>query len=362
MKIIQAGHGVMIIALDETLTLSSGKELLTLAGSFSSDSVKTVLLDFGNSDMLDNTGLNVLVKFSLYAHKAHKKLLATGLNKKYLDLFSMTGLDRAYRVFASQAAALRKAGLSSDPEDKALPLDSQRTELRGPEYWSPSIKRIPVPAMPPQAINLNVNGRRTAGPDNGFGQLWEKTYTIDLSDSKLSPEEIISILKSKFPEFQPPENRFYPTPAGIKPGEVVLINASTPGGMVATGVLVLYAGPCSFTFITPQGHPEAGWVTFRSFEEDGRTFMQVQGLARASDPIYEAAFRIAGSTLQQQIWTHLLESLANYTGSKSAVSFNKECLDNSLQWSNCLNLFRNAQISSILFSLTHPSHKQKHAM
>jgi hypothetical protein len=201
---------------------------------------------------------------------------------------------------------------------------------------------------------LNVAGRHTSGPIQGFGPLWEKIYTIDLSDSGLSPEQIIATLRSRFSEFQPRENRFYTSDAGISPGEIVLINASTPGGTVATGVLVLHAGLRTLTFITPQGHPEAGWVTFRSFMENGRTIMEIRGLARASDPVYEIAFRLAGSGMQQRIWMHLLSSLARSVGSTSQPALAKKCLDQSLQWNKFFNVFRNAQILSILYGLVAP--------
>jgi anti-anti-sigma regulatory factor len=343
MKLINNEHGEVVIALDEKLTGSSEKELPGLSDVFSSKDVKVVTLDFSSVDMMDNTWLKVLVKFSVYARKAHKILTAKGMPQRYLDIFQITGLDNVYHVYAGQ----EKSATAKTPET---------------EYWARPVKKLSVTKISPEAVNLNVHGRRTAGPVQGFGQLWEKTYTIDLSDSKLTPEQIISVLKNKFPEFQPPQNRFYPTEAGIKPGEIVLINASTPGGMVATGVMVLYAAPCSFTFITPQGHPEAGWVTFRSFEKEGRIIMQVQGLARASDPVYEAAFRIAGSSLQQQIWTFLLESLAKHTGSSSKAEFHKQCIDKSLQWSKFFNVFQNAQITSMLYSLTHPVRRKAHAV
>jgi anti-anti-sigma factor len=356
MKLIRAGAGAVIIELDAEMTLSSEQELFKLIDSLRPDHLNNILLDFNHVDIMDNTGLNVLVKLNVRARKAHRSLLAIGVNKRYQGIFNLTGLDRAYRIYASQAAALEAVGSMLKPVVKNIMDRTERIKesiLPGSECWAPPVKRLVVPKMPGEAINLNVNGRRTAGPIQGFGQLWEKTYTIDLSDTQLTPEQIISVLKSNFPKFQPPHNRFYTSKSGIKPGEIVLINASTPGGIVATGVMVLYSGARTFTFITPQGHPEAGWVTFRSFQENGRTVMQVQGLARASDPVYEAAFRVAGSRLQQQIWTYLLESLAKYTGSSTKVDFNKTCLDDSLQWSNFFNIFWNAQISSILFRMAH---------
>ena len=112
-----------------------------------------------------------------------------------------------------------------------------------------------------------------------------------------TPAEVVAEWKAELPRFKPAENRFYPSPGGIAPGEVVLINAWTPGGPIATGVVVLYADDESFTLMTPQGHPEAGWVTMSAYTEDGVTIAQVQGLARASDPIYELAFRVMGAKL-----------------------------------------------------------------
>jgi anti-anti-sigma factor len=365
MKLIKAGAGAVIIALDAELTISSEQELSEIWDSLQNDCINNILLDFSQVNLMDNTGLNVLVKLSLRARKSRQSLLAIGVNKGYLDVFNITGLDRAYRVYASLSEVLRAAGPSTETEVRSIldrPGKVEECELPGSDCWAPLSKKLAVPKMPREAVNLNVHGRRTAGPLQGFGQLWEKTYSIDLSDTKLTPQEIISALKSNFPKFQPPQNRFYTSEAGINPGAIVLINASTPGGMVATGVLVLYTSARSFTFITPQGHPEAGWVTFRSFQENDRTMMQVQGLARASDPVYEAAFRIAGSNLQEQIWTYLLEALAKHTGSSSHVQFNKQCLDASLQWPNFFNVFLNAQVSSMVFGLAHPSKRQLNAV
>jgi anti-anti-sigma factor len=362
MKLIRAGAGAAIIDLDSEFSSSCEQELFGLVDSISNENIGNLLLNFNHVDWIDNTGINVLVKLYVKSKKLRKNLLAIGVSRRFLDIFSVTGLDKAYQVYASLADVLRAVGSASEADVRSI---YGRAEVSGkcpgPEYgcWTPPIKRIAVPQMPPEALNLNVNGRRTTGPVQGFGPLWEKIYTLDLSDTNLPPEQIIGILKSHFPEFQPPENRFYTTAAGIKPGEVILINASTPGGMVATGVLVLFADERAFTFITPMGHPEAGWVSFGAFIEGGHTIIQVHSLARASDPAYEIAFRIAGSNIQQHIWTYLLQSLARYTGSSSAVQFQKQCLDGSLQWENFFNIFWNAQARSMLYFISHPFRKKE---
>jgi len=346
-----------VIALDKQFTSASGEELFSLTGALDIGLPKIVVLDFGGVELLDNTGINVLVKLHAFAKKTHSGLLVTGLQELYRNVFAVSGIDEGFTICANEQDIIRAGNIKDSQAMRMLAgllikVDSPKGV--DAECWANPVPKINVNGMPAKAINLNVQGRQPAGPIQGFGQLWEKTYRIDLSDTGLKPEQIISTLKERFPEFQPPENRFFPSPQGIKPGEVVLINASTPGGLVATGVVVLYASKDTFTFIVPQGHPEAGWVTFKSFEEGGRVILQIQGLARASDPVYEIAFRVAGSTLQRQIWTHFLGSFASHAGSKAEVQFNAHCLDPSLQWSRFFNVFLNAQISSMLYNIAHP--------
>ena len=172
--------------------------------------------------------------------------------------------------------------------------------------------------------------------------------------SKPRQQEVILAWKEHFPEFQPPENRFFPSVAGVKPGEVVLINAMTPGGPVSTGVMVMYSDDESFTLMTPQGHPESGWVTFSAFEEDDCTVAQIQSLARANDPIYEVAFRFVGSNIQENIWKHVLTSLGKHFNIQETVQLTKTCVDPKLQWSQVKNLRHNAQIHTLLYLIASP--------
>ncbi len=126
----------------------------------------------------------------------------------------------------------------------------------------------------------------------------------------MTPEEAVQVWKERFPEFQPPNSRFYPSMAGVAPGEVLFISASVGGMPVHTGVRVIYADDESFTVMTPEGHPESGWNTFSAHaDDDGTTVAQIQSLARANDPVYEIGFRIMGATEQERIWTHVLKSL-----------------------------------------------------
>lgn len=236
------------------------------------------------------------------------------------------------------------------------PVQSRPSTIpRDAAHWARKPDTLLVGELPPEAVNLNVDGRRVVGPLQGFGQLWQKTYRVRLVGSAVTPEETIAVWKANFPAFQPPQNRFFPSVAGVAPGEVVLINASLQGMQVQTGVLVLYADEVSFTLMTPEGHPESGWVTFSAWSEDGVTVAQVQSMARANDPLYEIGFLLGGSAAQEAIWRHVLQSLAAHfavTGQK--VTFEKQCVDGRLQWGQAKNIWQNAAIRSVLYALGRP--------
>lgn len=236
---------------------------------------------------------------------------------------------------------------SISPEPSTAPNETTIHVSRDAEHWS-QVSRLRVSDVPVGAVNLNVEGRNVVGPLQGFGQLWQKTYQARLSGASVTPTQVVRIWKERLPEFQPPQNRFFPAVAGVEPGQVVLINASLGGMPVNTGVLVLYADDESFTLMTPEGHPESGWVTFSSYEDDGATVAQVQSIARANDPIYEVGFRLGGAKAQEKIWTHVLMSLAEYFQVYPPVRVRTACVDPRVQWSQVGNLWQNAAMRSAL--------------
>jgi hypothetical protein len=220
--------------------------------------------------------------------------------------------------------------------------------------WARPIDRLKVPEMPSEATNLNVEGRRVTGPLQGFGQLWQKTFRVRLPGIEQTPIEVLKTWKEGFPKFHAQENRFYPSKTGIVPGEVLLINAMTPGGPVSTGMLVLYVDDESFTLMTPEGHPESGWVTFSTYNENNTVVAQVQTMARANDPIYELAFMTIGTHLQDSIWENVLKNLAAHYRLQGQVTAQKTLVDPKRQWSRVKNVWYNAQIRTIFYSLGAP--------
>jgi hypothetical protein len=178
--------------------------------------------------------------------------------------------------------------------------------------WAKPVKRLDAADMA-GAWNENVRGRRIAAANGGFGRLFQKTFAVSFVGAAATPQEVIKTWKTHFAEFWPKGQKMFLPATGIAPGEVGLINATVPGTpTMATGVLVIYADDESFSFLSPEGHPFAGPLTFSAFVEDGVTVAQVHELTRASDPFWELAMMVPvlGDRMQNDIWRATLRNLA----------------------------------------------------
>jgi hypothetical protein len=233
-------------------------------------------------------------------------------------------------------------------------MSSSSKQPRDAAYWARHVDRLKVANVPDGALNLNVDGRRAVGPLQGFGKLWQKTYRVRLPQANVTPPEVIAVWKKRFSEFWPPGNRFCAPLDGIAPGEVVLINSAVPGGRVSTGIMVIYADDESFTFMTPEGHPFSGWVTFSAYREGDCTVAQSQVLIRANDPLYELAMPLGLSHAENEIWRHTLAALAAAFGVHGQVEITTVCVDRKRQWSQAKNIWYNAGIRSMLYGMTAP--------
>jgi hypothetical protein len=220
------------------------------------------------------------------------------------------------------------------------------------ENWAKPVDRLEVdPTL--GALSLNVEGRRLTGPLQGFGRLWQKTYKVQLGDAA-TPSGVIAVWKERYGDFWPSFNRFYAPLAGIKPGEVGMINTVQGPVTLSTGVMVLYADDVSFTFMTPEGHLFAGWVTFSSFEADGGTVAQVQVLIRPSDPLYEFAFMMGAGRMEDKIWQHTLRALAGHFEVTAEPETVATLLDRRRQWRYAGYIKHNAAIRSVVYYLGAP--------
>jgi len=222
--------------------------------------------------------------------------------------------------------------------------------------WAAPVARLEVGAVPADALNFNVAGRRLAGPVQGFGQLWQKTYRVRLAGAEVTPQAVIRTWKEHFGEFWPKGNHFYGPLTSLAPGEVAVLNLALPGKMtLSTGVLVVYADDESFAFMTPEGHQFASLITFSSYAEDAGPVVQIQALLRASDPLYELSMPLVAHRTEDRFWNDTLQALAARFGvTEATVEMQRVCVDRRRQWRYAGNIRQNAAIRTALYTMTHP--------
>lgn len=227
---------------------------------------------------------------------------------------------------------------------------------RDADNWAQHAGPLSLVDAPEGALNLNVDGRELASPMQGFGKLWQKTYRVALHGVAATPEDVITAWKANYGEFWPEGNNFYAPLAGIQPGEVGLINADMPGGMkLSTGVMVLYADDVSFTYMTPLGHPFAGWITFSADVQDGTTHAQIEVLMRATDPASELGLALGGHRTEDRMWQQTLVNLAAHVGlDDAAVDTQVVCVDKRRQWDRVGNIRHDAALHTAAHLLAAP--------
>jgi hypothetical protein len=253
----------------------------------------------------------------------------------------MTTQDRQ-----SQPVEIEEVGLAV--KEQAVPTPAQP---RDAAYWAPKVDRLEVDAAH-AAMGFNIAGKRLTGPQQGFGKLWQRSYSASLPLT-VSPDRLIAEWKANFGSFWPKGNRF--GAELIAPGEVAPIAMKAGAGVkLSTGVLVLYADPESFTFMTPEGHMFAAWITFSGHVENDTTVMRIQILLRTSDPLFELAWP-AMRFMEDKFWRQTMRNVAAHLGVGDIVIEEKTvCVDKKRQWKNWSNVRHNMAIRSVLHMLAAP--------
>ncbi len=213
--------------------------------------------------------------------------------------------------------------------------------------WAKSGTRLTVDAAR-RDQGFNVEGKRVAGPQQGFGRLWDRTFTVALGDA--SPELVVRDWRARFGDFWPKGGTFYGSITSLEAGDVAPLTAAG----VATGILVIYADDTSFTFMTPEGHMFGGLNTFSAERRDGGTVAEIRMLVRTSDPSWELFWPIIRRA-ESKFWKGTLTHVAAANGVTGVpVAETTVCVDRGRLWRNWSNVFRNGAIATLFHALGRP--------
>ena len=295
-------------------------------------------LNLSAVDGMDGAGLQLLTIFLFNLHKSNFHLTAVGAPAWLLDVLRLTRLD---------------AILTIDP---ATTPSISAVVLTGGAEWCSPVTSLDCSALPPHAIAVNARNRLPLTPFSGFGSLWQRTYRVALPGVDLSAAQVMAAWKGNFSAFWPEGNDLLTPGEPPQPGMPAVIHLSLPGGMkLYTGALIMHANAESFSLMTLQGHMFCGWITFSCFVEGGTLHAQTQALLRPSDALYDLSFRVGfGTRAEDAFWHASLINLAAHFGVKGEIRQTNILLDKRVQFKHFGNLWFNAGIRSVIYSVTHP--------
>jgi len=67
---------------------------------------KLVLLNFSELEYMNSSGIGLLVTLLIRANRQGQKIAAFGLSDHYKDIFELTRLDEAIKIYETEAEAL----------------------------------------------------------------------------------------------------------------------------------------------------------------------------------------------------------------------------------------------------------------
>ena len=102
----RASETAAVIGVRGELTGATESPLMDAYSRASDPMTRTVVLDFTELEYMNSTGIGLLVTLLVRAQRQRQRLLAFGLSEHYREILSLTRLDEAIAVVASEQEAL----------------------------------------------------------------------------------------------------------------------------------------------------------------------------------------------------------------------------------------------------------------
>ena len=100
---------IAVLGIQGDLTSASEDALTDAYGQIDSSTVEVVVLNFQELEYMNSSGIGLLVTLLVRVNRNNQRLVATGLNEHYLQIFEVTRLSEAIEIYASETDAVAAA-------------------------------------------------------------------------------------------------------------------------------------------------------------------------------------------------------------------------------------------------------------
>ena len=168
----------------------------------------------------------------------------------------------------------------------------------------------------PKAVPMQATGTRAVQlPVDGDGAIFHRRYRVEIAGSKFTSSALIREVGLRFNQLSPSAlaefEKVKGKPWSLEVGDEFDIQILGPwnGSVRVSEVL-----PDSFSFVTLEGHPEAGQIRFQSALIPGRLSFEIVSWARSRDPLVALAYGAGGKEIQKSTWVQFLEAIVELSG------------------------------------------------
>jgi len=212
----------------------------------------------------------------------------------------------------------------------ALPVDETKLTMLSEDNVSragSALELLAIDATPlDRGLRLLADSLEETLPEEGFGKLEHKRFRADITGSRLSATELMTLFRERVNEFMPIE--FVAEPGAA---ERIEKGATLTGSLPLRGnfqVRVEVAEPAHVVFATIEGHPLAGIVEFTATDMDAGVQFAIDVYARASNVVDWLAVRTVGAPAQDANWRSVIQRIIEASGGSSeGVQQEKEHLE-----------------------------------
>lgn len=172
----------------------------------------------------------------------------------------------------------------------------------------------------PNAIPLRAShGTRAIQlPVDGDGASFHRRYRVQIAGSKFTSSALIREVGLHFNQLSPTAlaefEKVKGKPWSLEVGDEfdIVILGPWNGSIRVSEVL-----PASFSFVTLEGHPEAGQIRFQAELLPGRrgaVSFEIVSWARSRDLVVALAYGAGGKEVQKNTWVQFLEAIIELSG------------------------------------------------